>query len=607
MSTTSRVSQELQWLQDNPAFRERPATLAEFLGPNYLNIEDGVRERIKEVLAEIMGGEVSPLKPTDYELAIFTGAIGIGKTTVASIVLPYLVHWTLCLKDPQGFFNLLPGSRIAFMMMSTKASQAKEVLFGDVKARIAHSPWFRNFPIDPAYKNQIRFEGSSIWILPGDSLETTYEGYNILGGILDEADSHKVTENKDYAEVGYRTIYNRMSSRFQDRGFLLIIGQMKADAGFAGRKYREFLERDDAIAFRLTIWESMGEDFYRDPKTGLVEKFWYDTKRKQIVPDAIVSAMGVKDNLLHIPKTYEPQFRNNPEQALKDLAGIPPKVQSPFISMVDKIHGARDRWVERMGPIGPARPDGRMEPDFLAENTLPRIGHIDIAYSGDNGDGLGFAMGHIPRMVDIDGELKPYIVIDLLYRMKALPGHEIFLADARQVIYNLRDDRKFKLVEVTMDGFQSVDTRQQLARRRIRTFNISVDKETAPYHDLREAIYEDRIEFPPYEVHRRPGDSELVDILTTELEQLMDMGRKIDHPVGGSKDVADAVAAVTSNLMGNTRFHKKGRGEDHKTMATPLGTQLDQHRVHRGFEISHPAYTGMNPGAPIPPSLGRPQ
>lgn len=142
-------------------------------------------------------------------------------TTMASVILPYMVHWVLCLKSPQEFFDLLPGSRIAFMMMSTSEDQAKETVFGDVKARIQYSPWFRdNFPYDPDFKNQIRFD-KDIWILPGSSMETSFEGYNILGGILDETDSHKVTQNKDYGEDGWNTINGRIDSRFQDRGFLL--------------------------------------------------------------------------------------------------------------------------------------------------------------------------------------------------------------------------------------------------------------------------------------------------------------------------------------------------------------------------------------------------
>src|ERR1035437_1849197 len=100
MTTTidplASVAEELEWLKTNPAFEERPATLEEFLGPDYLNIRDRVRAALRDVLVDIMGEDVNPESPTRYPLALFTGAIGIGKTTLASIVLPYIAHWLLC-------------------------------------------------------------------------------------------------------------------------------------------------------------------------------------------------------------------------------------------------------------------------------------------------------------------------------------------------------------------------------------------------------------------------------------------------------------------------------------------------------------------------------
>jgi len=167
---------ELQWLQKHPEFSERPASITEFLGPNYLDIEDKVRPGVRQALVDIFGEEVDGKTISHVRLAMFTGAIGIGKTTFASIALPYMAHWVLCLRDPQDFFRLLPGSRIAFMQMSTSEKQAKEVIFGDIKARIEHSQWFENYPFDPDFKNQIRFPGKDIWIIPGDSAETTLEG-----------------------------------------------------------------------------------------------------------------------------------------------------------------------------------------------------------------------------------------------------------------------------------------------------------------------------------------------------------------------------------------------------------------------------------------------
>jgi hypothetical protein len=313
-------------------------------------------------------------------------------------------------------------------------------VFGDIKARIQHSPWFvKNYPYDSKFSKQIRFP-KDVWVIPGDSAETTFEGYNILGGILDEADSHKVTKNKDYADSGYTTIQARIESRFEDKGFLLVIGQMKKGNGFAAKKYKEFCDRDDAYAVRMSIWESMGWDHYRN-EDGEIETFFYDTKRKQIVPEGVKLLTG-SEQIIEIPAVFRKSFINDPEKALRDLAGIPPAVGDPFITLTHKVDDARDRWVRRHFPEGveedddelsPVTPEGRLAPWFMNPTTsLKRVGHLDLAYSG-NGDALGFALGHVREVVEIDGELKPYIIIDLMYRLQAPKGDEIFLGRRSQV------------------------------------------------------------------------------------------------------------------------------------------------------------------------------
>lgn len=600
---------ELKWLQANPEFEERPATIREFLSEGYLDIDKLVRPGIKEALIKIFGDDVQSFNIASVTDAMITGAIGIGKTTFASIALPYMVHWVLCLRDPQAFFDLLPGSRIAFMQMSTSEDQAKEVIFGDIKARIEHSKWFiENHPMDPKFTNQIRFD-KDIWILPGDSAETTFEGYNILGGILDEADSHKVTKTKDYAESGWNTIHARIESRFGNRGLLIVIGQMKKGTGFAAKKYREFKNDTNALVVRMTIWESYGWDKYLKPD-GTRDSFWYNIKRKMIIPEVAAKAIGKSDDIIEIPNTYIKGFQTKPEQALRDLAGIPPAVGDPFISLTDLITEARDRWLAHhegfTSPVdtGVSRP--RFEKWFRSEKPLKRVVHLDIAYSA-KGDSAAIAMGHVSEVVEIDDEKKPYIVIDCLYRVHAAPGTEIMISDLRRAIYELKEDRKFRIKKVTMDGFQSTDTRQQLVKKHYEVDQLSVDKSKLPYEDLREALYERRIEFPKYMTYIKPGDTEQVEILVRELEQLTDTGLKIDHPPDGSKDVADAVAGVVTTLMGDRQYRRGvvsgvNLGQAHQNTGygslAPVPPRLEQ--------INHPALRGGLTGlisAPIPPRL----
>lgn len=564
----ARVAAEVEWLKANPHFSEKPATIREFLGEGYLDTMDKVRPGLLQALEDIFGTEVSSSRISSYyERAMITGAIGIGKTTFASIALPYMAHWILCLRDPQDYFGLMSGSRIAFMQMSTSEKQASEVVFGDIFARIKHSQWFiNNYPYDPKFTKQIRF-AKDIWILPGDSRETSFEGYNILGGILDEMDSHKITDEKDYADVGYDAIHSRIGSRFPifgddgedagHKGLLICIGQMKKGNGFAARKFKEFTEDPKSFVMRMTIWESFGWSKYTR-KDGTRNSFWYDTQRKSIVPSTIVGIVQNK-NLIEIPNAYKKNFENNPEKALRDLAGIPPETNDPFISLIHKIDLARDKWIERFQRESPVKPNPtRVEfEDWFRGNGDPRRRHIhvDLATSGD-GDALGMAMGHIESIVEVDDEKKPYIIIDALMRIKAMPGTEIMLSDVRRIIYMLKDELKFRVVSVSMDGFQSTDTLQQLRKKKYMADYLSVDKSTLPYEDLREAIYEERIEFPPYQTYMNKGDTRLVEVAVQELQQLTDTGKKIDHPAGGSKDLADGLAGVVSTLMGDRSYRR---------------------------------------------------
>jgi hypothetical protein len=619
MFDPKRIAAEVKWLKDHPHFEQKPASVEEFCGEGYLDIASMIRPGLMKALKDIFGEEVLADRIAKFEKAMVTGGIGIGKTTFASIALPYMCHWILCLRDPQGYFGLLPGSRIAFMQMSTSEKQALEVIFGDLKARVEHSLWFQNnYPPDPAYTKQMRFS-KDIWILPGDSSETTFEGYNILAGILDEMDSHKTSEQRgDYAENGYNTIESRIASRFPvfgadgeeagHRGLIICIGQMKKGNGFADKKYREFKKDPKAYVMRMTIWESFGWAKYTR-RDGTRNSFWYDTKRKRIIP-SLVAGQIKNEFMIEIPNAYKAQFENNPEKALKDLAGIPPKTSDAFISLIDRVEECVERWTEKHGDESPVEPEPTRAKftEWFKANGDPRKRHchLDIAYSAE-GDAAGFAMGYVESVVEIEGEKKPHIVIDCLVRVKASPGTEILISDLRRIIYELKEDRGFRIYSVSMDGFQSTDTQQQLRKKRYRVDYLSIDKSTLPYEDLRDAIYERRLDFPPYVTYLKKGDGDLVQIAVQELTTLQHAKGKVDHPPDGSKDVADAMAGVVHTLMGD-RVYRKGvssmtgntsdlnDSDDSSLQATGTDSM--------GSVLQFPGVGGRGLQAPLPPSVG---
>jgi hypothetical protein len=545
MTENDRLLEDVQWLIDHPEFEERPPDIKTFLGPDYLGILESIRPRILAELVEIFGEDFTPGQIARYREALITGGIGIGKTTIASIVLSYMTCCTLCLRDPQDYYDLIKGSRIAFMMMSTKRTIALEVIFQDTKARIDNSPWFKSrHPRSGDYKNLLVFD-KNIHIIPGDSLETTFEGYNILGGVMDEIDSHKVTATKDYAENGYSTISARVTSRFGNQGFLVLIGQTKTEGGFAMRRMEEFATRDDCYAVKMAIWESL------PPEKFCGKKFYYDVVRSKILTDVefVDRGLALSEALIEVPVEYQQNFELDPDKALRDLAGVPRKVSDPFIRNTDKITAALLAFLDRKPLVAQPWADNRLDPMLRCTDSLPRYGHMDLAYSA-NGDACGIAIGHIAEYVETDDGLKPFIVIDVAVRLTPPPGRQLELADARQVIYDLQK-RGFKIKKITLDGFQSTDTMQMLRKRGIRSELLSVDKKLLPYSDLRDAIYDERIAIPSIVGRRKRTDPRPYDITFTELSELgyAPNGDKVDHPVNGSKDSADAIAGTVHNLM----------------------------------------------------------
>jgi hypothetical protein len=607
-----RIKKNLAFIKAHPEYEEMPASIREFLGPEYLNFTTA-RPGLVEALVEIFGEEFNPDRISSYERAMFTGAIGIGKTTFASLAIPYMVHVTLCLRNPQEFYGLGPGSRIAFMQMSTSEKKAVEVTFGDLKARIDHSLWFVNkYPYDTAYKKQMRFP-KDIWILPGGSEETQFEGYNILGGILDEMDSHKISENKDYADVGYETIHSRIASRFPDfsdvenqghRGLLICIGQMKKATGFGMRKYKEFLKDDKAYVKRQTIWESFGWDKFTRAD-GTRASFWYNQKTKQIIPRLLADKIN-SENLIEIPNAFKKDFENHPEKALRDLAGIPPTVEDAFMSLIDRIEACSQRWVQRYNRTSPVKPNpSRIEFESWFKGGVPVRHHVHIDFAKSaKGDALGMALGHIEEMVEIDGERKPHIVIDALMRIKASAGTEIIFQDVRNIIYYLKDELGFRITSVTMDGYQSTDTYQQLRKRKYKAEELSVDKSYIPYEDVRDAIYERRLDFPPYMTYLNRGDTLLVEIAVQELSQLVDDGKKIDHPEGGSKDVADGIAGVVTSLMGDRSYRRGVRSASDSTSRLLDEDEVLESTGTTGSNGLVIPLFGNGMKAPVPPHVG---
>jgi hypothetical protein len=447
-----------------------------------------------------------------YQEVTLAGGIGIGKSFVVSIVLTYIAYLLGCLKNPQEYFNMTPGSAIQVMNMANNEIKAKKIVFSEVKARVDHSPWFKNrFNYDQNTNSELRFP-NNISIIPGNSQDTFFEGFNIFAGVVDEADSHVVTPEKDCAQIGYDAIKERIRSRFGFKGILMVIGSPKTVDGFLMRRYRECKQYSRSYSQIIPYWECASPNIVYSGKTFTIK--------------------GLK-----VPIEHKEEFDRNPEKALRDIAAIPTFANQPFFAYPERIleNANKSRIMPKTTNDYPFYPAW-----FKAPHSNPCVVHIDLGLNKEGGDKTGFSMGHITGYDIFEGQKLPKIKMDLIEQIVAPPGGEIPISDMRQRIYVLKE-RGFNIKSVTFDGFQSRETIQTLNKMRITAEYLSVDKDTAPYEALKDCIYHKRLDYPPHPV------------LIEECQRLERYGDKIDHPASGSKDVSDSVAGVVFNLVANVK------------------------------------------------------
>lgn len=477
-------------------YEQPPAPIAEFVtSPLYLGLEDNVYPEVLRTVEEIFEDH--------YTEAVLCWGIGAGKSFLSSLAITYMLHCTLCLRDPQSYYGLAPGTTIAFMNMAPTALQAQRIVFSEIRNRIQHSPWFQSeFAKVQVLRSELRFP-KDIVVVPGCSAETFPLGYNLLGAVVDEAAWFiEVTDgHRDYAEEIYHALQRRIRSRFLDYGLLVLISSPRHTEDFMERKLHEAETNPHIYASRKAVWE------VKPPGTYSGKTFTYQD--------------------LEVPVEYEQEFKRNPQRALRDLAARPTEALEAFFTDTAAIEATCD-----LGMRCPLDDLGRWANWFRAPDNLPRYAHIDL---GIKHDACGIAMACCQPSAENPDE--PEVVVELAWRLQAPEGGEVDLSRVRQLVLDLRR-RGFNIAQVSYDGFQSVDSRQILRRQGFRTKLVSVDRDMSAYETLKELINCGRLRMYHYEP------------LLRELRSLeLVRGRKVDHPARGSKDVADAVAGAVSEAI----------------------------------------------------------
>lgn len=556
-------------------YKHKPVSVEQFIkDPHFLgNTCDSLYPQYLDDLIELFEG--------GYNEAIWTGAIGIGKSFVCSLGIARVLYEISCLHNPHKTFGLANDTNITLACFSVNEELATKVVFENIKTKITASPYFQeNFPFK-ATKKELRFP-HNVWVAPRATTDTSALGLNVISAFMDEGNflpkRGKDMGIVDHADVIYSSLKRRMKSRFEKGGklpgILFIASSKTTHEDFVSRRLKE-AKYDPTIFVRdYALWEVKPEDYYSaDTFTVLVGN--------EAIPSKILEEFEAEDEafrkrlpedvlLIDVPEDFRHDFERDLEGSIKDIAGCSVVSVSPFIQRREKLQDAIDQDANLYGPnrhiFSTMEHDPSKNGRFLWEKAVRPIDeqvygnhyqqtlrpiinpsamrhiHIDI---GLRHDALGFCMAHVSGFKDVVRrtdrgehlERAPIYTVDLMLRVVPPPGDEIILGDVRGLIYDLSANG-YVITSITTDSYQSTDMIQQLNQKGYNSRVVSVDTSVEPYENLKTAFYEDRVF-----VYDHPR-------LFNELRTLQKdyKRRKIDHPNAGSKDCADALAGVTWTL-----------------------------------------------------------
>ncbi|MCK5017828.1 MAG: hypothetical protein KAS32_12265 [Candidatus Peribacteraceae bacterium] len=556
-----KVTGDILEIKGDQVWEFEPVDIEEFLDSDEFlgSISKSLFPCVKKDIINIFWGNPrNLLKKRRFKEIIFKEAYGTGKSERAAIMSTYITYLLLCLRDPSQYFEFLPGSKITVINVSVSQKQAKDVVFSKIKGKIDHCPWFKNhgYSYDPNNKLELRFDPAdsakidptkiykNLYIIPGSSSQFSALGYDVICAIIDEATAYGIEKEMDKAEIIYNTLKGRVSSRFPQAGMIVMAGNPHHVSDFLEVRLKDAEgQKDIYIVKQRSIWEARLPDYDGD-------WFYFDYLKMKEVDEVEFGKTAV----IKIPIIYYDDFKNAPEMSVRNLAGISLESISRFFTNIDTIQsmfetsGRRNPVKEVIMVTELERPEDKPSESnravektkvvfhdwFKPVNKGVHVVHVDI---GVNNDALGLVLGHV---CGYEKGLQQFW-IDCVIRLKGSQTKPNILSDVREVIYQL-SQLGFNISYVTLDGYQSTDTLQILTRRGYDAEYLSVDKQMAPYINLRQSIYEDRVNCP--------FDS----FLKYELETLENVNdKKVDHPFKGSKDISDAMCGVVHTLIEKVR------------------------------------------------------
>jgi hypothetical protein len=478
---------------------------------------------------------------------VFTGAIGVGKTTVSTIAQCYKIYRLCCLNNPQLFYDLNPADRIVFALFNITLRKG-ETGYDLFRYYLENSPWFQeNCPVRKRPADPILLPKKNVSVVLG-SLSTHALGEHIFGFTMDEANFFKSradVEGETRAHAIYQQAYTRTVSRYLQKGgsvpgLMCLISSRKTQSAFLEEQIEKARNQTKKTLHvsSFALWDIRSEKIGKRRFRVMVGD---DKRSSRILENDELAPKGYR--VIQVPEEFRDRFEWDVDDSLRDIAGVATTGTFHFFPRREFLERCVDSRL--FHPFGVSVVDTlglRMQNNlseyidedrmFCVRNSLrqprlspgsPRYVHCDI---GLTQDALGLACCHRTK---INGQLA--VEFDFMIRIKAPSGDEVHLDKIIGFLKYLRANG-MPIRSVTYDRFQSRHSVQDLQVAGFEADFLSVKLEQ--YMTLKDLVSQGLCRWYRYEP------------LMKELRELVkdpDGQKRPNHPLDGSDDVADAVAA----------------------------------------------------------------
>lgn len=559
----------------------------------------------KELILKIFKGQEFSNHSISYNEIVAGGSIGIGKSTLAAVLIMRMLYILSCFENIQSFYGLMPGSPLYIVIISVNREVAEATLYGDLKTKIDMCDYFtEKFPRNQRINSLIAFP-NDITVIFGSNVNSVI-GKNVICFAADEMGFRREAAedtNRFYAYLLARNKSRFVHSGGKDGSLAILLSSATTSTSVVEQRKIESIENKSIIAVDPKLWEVKPKAYSNnrfpvftgtitsDPcvidnsktlnrlisEEGLaldipfrqfsnIQDEWnfilYEVR--DMLPDYLSEA------IIEVPTELKDNFKSNLNGSLQDLAGVAVSPSSklftskrvynecindelyyPFKSDCFKLSTNDDITV-----LDYIKSDAHIR---IPDRLIPRFIHIDGSFAGnkDNreADHTGITCLHISGFkTSPTGVRLPIITVDFFLEIEAPEAPaETSLEKVLNVVFSMEEfcGLNIKQGMVTYDGFQSQFSVQLLDKNNYNVSKLSVDRTDGPYIDLINMMYEGRLKFKNHITVQK----ELFDLI-----HYRDRG-KVDHPSGGSKDLVDSLcgavqSALKSDYLSNMAYNK---------------------------------------------------